>query len=169
MGTAIAIDNRFPNTTAGKLAQQLGWFSLALGTLEVVAAGRLSRRSGCTAGALDPLTVFARSSRDRIMTSPNPAPWVWGRSPAMRSTSARSRGYQNKPSDHVAIAFRERRGRDAIDVMCDSNHATSRRQRRRDYSLGRDFPLARGLARLAHDAVITNDMMTQEALRTLST
>jgi hypothetical protein len=75
------IDSRYRQTTAGQLAQQLGWFSIALGAAELLATRPLTRALGMRG---QERLVRAYGVREivkgiGILTSPNPAHWLWGR------------------------------------------------------------------------------------------
>jgi len=69
-----------PNLDARALAEGLGWFSVALGAVEIVAPGILSavtgvRRSGVARSA----GVRELATGIGILTQRNPAPWLWSR------------------------------------------------------------------------------------------
>ena len=72
---------RYPNTTAGQLATQLGWFSIALGAAELLATRPLARSLGMHG---QEKLIRAYGVREivkgiGILTSENPTPWLWGR------------------------------------------------------------------------------------------
>ena len=169
-------NSRYPQTTAGQLAQQLGWFSIALGAAELLATRPLTRALGMRG---QERVVRAYGVREivkgiGILTSPNPAPWVWGRvagdaldlgTMAMAYPSSNRRGTLAFAMANVAAVT-------ALDLMCAQQlTATASRQQMpmRDYSSRSGFPLgieaSRGAAR---DAMIPADMKIPEALRPLN-
>lgn len=74
-------DRRYRSTTAGTLAYQLGWFSIALGAVELFAARQVARTLGMHG---QERLIRAYGVREiakgvGILTSPNPTPWLRGR------------------------------------------------------------------------------------------
>ncbi len=69
------------NKSAEHLAQRLGWFSIALGLIEIVAPHRLSRALGFRGGESLIASYGLRevATGVAILASRNPAPFVWGR------------------------------------------------------------------------------------------
>ena len=69
------------NTPAYKTARGLGWFSLALGALEIVAPGALNRSLGLREhNALVRGFGFREATAGLgILLAPNPTPWMWAR------------------------------------------------------------------------------------------
>ncbi|WP_245557563.1 hypothetical protein [Deinococcus peraridilitoris] len=67
--------------TARQIARGLGWYSIALGTLELLAPGRMSRALGLGSRASLVRTYGLRELAHgaAILTQRNPAPWVWTR------------------------------------------------------------------------------------------
>lgn len=170
------LDSRYPQTTAGQLAQQLGWFSIALGAAELLATRPLTRALGMRG---QENLVRAYGVREivkgiGILTSPNPAPWLWGRVAGDAldlGTMAMAYPGSNRQRT-LAFAMANVAAVTALDLMCAQQlTATSQRQQMptRDYSSRSGFPLgieaSRGAAR---DALIPADMKIPEALRPLN-
>ena len=91
-GIARANGARYSNTTAGKFAYQLGWFSIALGATELLATRTLTRSLGMRG---QETLIRAYGVREivkgiGILTASDPTPWLWGGLPAMRLTWRRS-------------------------------------------------------------------------------
>jgi hypothetical protein len=170
-------DRRYPNTTAGKLALQLGWFSIALGALELFASRRVARTLGMR--GQEPL-IRAYGVREivkgvGILTSPNPTPWLWGRVAGdALDLGTLALAYRNGPRRrNVAIAMANVATVTALDVLAAQQlGAVAQRQQQpaRDYSMRSGFPKGVAASRgLAADAVIPADMRTPEPLRPWST
>jgi hypothetical protein len=173
MATALGINNRFPNTTAGKLAQQLGWFSIGLGAIELLAAPRLTRTLGMR-GQEQVLRVYGIREMVKgvgILTSQDPTPWVWGRVAGdALDLGTLAMAYRRSPKrTAMTVAIASVAAATALDYMCAQQLTEiSRRQAApgRDYSHRTGYPLgieaSRGAAR---DADIPADMLTPEPLR----
>jgi hypothetical protein len=166
-------DSRYLNTTAGKLAYQLGWCSIALGAIELLASRGVARTLGMH--GQDSL-IRAYGVREivkgvGILTSPNPTPWLWGRvagdvldlgtlAYAYRTSSKRR---------NLAIAMVNVAGSAAVDVLAAQQlGAVARRQQQPsvDYSNRSGFPRGLEMSRgLAKDTEIPADFRTPAALR----
>jgi hypothetical protein len=72
---------RSRHNSAKDLARNLGWFSIALGALEVAAPHRLSRTLGWreSESAIAFYGLREIATGVAILTARNPAPFVWGR------------------------------------------------------------------------------------------
>ena len=168
-------DSRYPNTTAGKLAWQLGWFSIALGAVELFGSRRVARTLGMR--GQEPL-IRAYGVREivkgvGILTSPNPTPWLWGRV-AGDALDLGTLAYALRNRDtrrNVAIAMANVATVTALDVLAAQQlQAIARRQQHptRDYSHRSGFPRGLEASRgLAKDAVIPEDFKTPAPLRPL--
>ena len=80
-GNRLMGSNHYMHTPAGKLAYGLGWFSIALGAMELFATRKLTRALGMRG---QERLVQAYGVREivtgiGILTSPDPTPWLWGR------------------------------------------------------------------------------------------
>jgi hypothetical protein len=168
---------RYPNTTAGNLAVQLGWFSIALGVAELMATRRLTRALGMHG---QERLVRAYGVREivkgvGILTSENPAPWLWGRVAGDAldlGTMAMAYRTSNRPKT-LAFAMANVAAVTALDVMCAQQlGAIAERQQMpvRDYSHRSGFPLGLEASRgAAKDAVMPPEMRTPEALKPFDT
>jgi hypothetical protein len=173
---AMPRNNRYPNSTAGRLAQQLGWFSIALGAMELLATRQLTRSLGMRG---QERLVQAYGVREivagvGILTSPDPTPWLWGRVAGdALDLGTLAVAYRDSPKPtNLSIAVANVALVTALDVMCAQQLAATRQRqspRVRDYSDRSGLPLgiqaSRGLAR---DAMIPPDMLTPDALKPLS-
>lgn len=168
-------DSRYRHTTAGSLAYQLGWFSLALGAVELMASRHLARALGMRG---QESLIRAYGVREivkgvGILTSPNPTPWLWGRVAGdALDLGTLAYAYRTSPKRrNVAIAMANVAAATALDVLAAQQlGAVKQRQQQPavDYSNRSGFPrgveVSRGLAR---DADIPAEYRTPEALRPL--
>jgi hypothetical protein len=164
---------RYPQTTAGQLAQGLGWFSIALGALELTATKPLARALGMR-GQERVLQLYGAreiAAGIGILSASDPAPWLWARVAGdVLDLGTLASAYRNgrKPRN-VAIAIANVAAVTALDVMCAQQLSATRRRQSmpaRDYSdrsgLPRGVEASRGLA---GDADIPADFRTPEPLR----
>jgi hypothetical protein len=150
--------SRYPESMPGKLARQLGYFSIALGAAELLMARRLTRALGMQG---QERLVRAYGVREivsgiGILTSPNPAPWVWGRvggDAIDLGTMAMAYPSSDRPKT-LAFAIANVAMVTALDVMCAqqlSTIATRQQLPSRDYSDRSGLPLgleaSRGVAK----------------------
>ena len=166
-------NHRYPQTTAGQLAQQLGWFSIALGAAELLATRRLTRALGMHG---QEKLVRAYGVREivkgiGILTSPNPAPWMWSRVAGDAldlGTMAVAYPHSNRRGT-LAFAMVNVAAVTALDLLCAQElSATIERQDAptRDYSARSGFPLGIEASHgAAKDAMIPADVRIPEALR----
>ena len=135
------------DTFVADLARGLGWFSIAIGTAELLAPRRVSRSIGMRRAA----PVFRAyglreiASGVGILTSKDPRGWLWGRVAG---------DVLDLLTAAPALGNRGRRGRNAVaflglvaaataaDVFCASCHRGQARPRMpvRDYSGRSGFP-----------------------------
>jgi hypothetical protein len=166
-------DSRYRNTTAGTLACQLGWFSIALGAMELLASRRLAHALGMY--GQDRL-IRAYGVREivkgvGILTSPNPAPWLWGRVAGdALDLGTLAYAYRNGPNrGTVAFAMANVATVTALDILAAQQlQQTAARQQlpARDYSDRSGFPRGLEASRgLAANAAIPNDVRIPEPLR----
>ena len=173
MQLARQSSTRYPNTTAGQLATQLGWFSIALGAAELLAARQLTRGLGMRG---QENLVRAYGVREivkgiGILTSQNPTPWLWGRVAGDAldlGTMAMAYPTSNRQGT-LAFAMANVAAVTALDVMCAQQlGAIAERQQMpaRDYSDRSGFPLGLEASRgAAKGAVMPPEMRTPEALK----
>jgi hypothetical protein len=169
-------DKRYRNTTAGKFAYQLGWCSLALGVVELLASRHLARTLGMRG---QERLIRAYGVREVVkgvglLTSPNPTPWLWGRVAGDALDFATlAHAYRTSPKRrNVAIALANVAGSAAVDVLAAQQlGAIARRQQQPtvDYSNRSGFPRGVEASRgLAANAEIPADFRTPAALRPLA-
>jgi hypothetical protein len=170
-------DSRYRNTTAGKLAMQLGWFSIALGAVELFASRPMARTLGMR-GQENLIRAYGVREIVKgvgILTSPNPAPWLWGRVAGdALDLGTLANAYRTSPERrNLAIAMVNVATVTALDVLAAQQlGAISHRQEMptRDYSDRSGFPRGVEASRgLASNADIPADFKTPKALQPLAT
>jgi hypothetical protein len=157
--------------SAKHLARNLGWFSIALGVLEVAAPHRLTRilgwRDAESTIAFYGLREIATGVA--ILTARDPAPFVWGRVAGdgldLLSLAAGFGGSRQKAA--VAFAFGTVAVVTAVDLIC-AQTLTADNQRLRtripDYSNRTGLPKGAAQARgVARDFKIPADMRAEPA------
>lgn len=168
----MAATNISPGTR--QLADGLGWFSIGLGVLELVAARPLARAMGMEdrsellrlCGARELTTGVG------ILTQSDPTPWLWGRvggDALDLATLAGGLDGDNPRRGKVGLAMAAVAGIAALDVIC--ARALTRERARpalpmRDY--GRRVGLPRPPAQMrgaAGDFVAPRDFRIPEPLR----
>jgi hypothetical protein len=147
------------DTATDALARGLGWFSIALGLMEVVAPRRLSNALGMPdkSGIVQGYGVREIANGIAILTAKDATPWIWARvgGDALDISTLLS-GYddRNRRKENVGIALAAVAGVTAIDLCCASRLSTEAKRPPkplRDYSRRSGFPLSpaqmRGRAR----------------------
>ena len=142
---------------ADTLARGLGWFSIALGLAEVLAAESLTAALGMEgqAGLVRGYGVREIATGVGILSQDDPTPWIWGRivGDALDLVSlAAGLTADNPERDRVGLAIGTVAAVTALDVICATALSASRpRPPVRDYSDRRGMPRPpdemRGLAR----------------------
>jgi len=130
------------NTLTYKVARGLGWFSVALGTVEVIAPGAINRLVGAREGH-----AFIRAFGFReiaagggILALSNPTPWLWARvagdaidlAALVLAWDSRNPRRGNTTAAIFAVA-----GVTALDFLCAralGAQVEERQRPRRDYS-----------------------------------
>ncbi|WP_132252895.1 cyclase dehydrase [Methylobacterium segetis] len=112
-----------PDQATDRLARGLGWFSIGLGLFEIAAARSLTRNLG-----LDGREDLVRAYGVReigtgvgILTSEDPAPWIWGRVAGDAldlATLATGLHGRNRHRDNLLLAMAAVAGVTALDVIC---------------------------------------------------
>jgi hypothetical protein len=173
-----------PAETAYSMARGLGWFSIGLGLAELLAPRALTRGLGMEGNEHIVQTYGVReiASGIGILSSNQPAPWIWGRVGGdALDLAALATGLQqdNPKKDNFELALVAVAGVTALDIVCGASlarhspgrHSAPTLRRRRpaiDYHRRTGFPKApeqmRGAAR---DFEVPRDMRTPEALRAL--
>ena len=170
---ALRRRSRYPNTTAGTLAQQLGWFSIGLGALELLATRQLTRSLGMRG---QEHLVRAYGVREivkgvGILTSPDPTPWLWGRvaGDALDLGTLAAAYRTSHKRTNLTIAMANVAAVTALDLMCAQQLSAVRQRQQaplRDYSSRSGLPMGIEASRgAASDAPIPSDMLTPEPLR----
>ena len=172
---------RYPNTPAGKLAHQLGWFSIALGVMALLASRRVAHALGMN-GQERLIRAYGVRELGKgigLLSSPNPAPWLWGRVAGdALDLGTLAYAYQRSPNrGTIALALANVATVIALDVFAAQQlQRTARRQQlpARYYSQRSGFPrgveAARGQALRpgAGQAAVPNDFKIPEPLRPLA-
>lgn len=169
-------DSRYPQSTAGRLAYQLGWFSVALGAIELMASRPLARTLGMRG---QESVIRAYGVREivkgvGILTSPNPTPWLWGRvaGDALDLGTLAYAYRTGQKQRNVAVAMVNVAGVAALDLLAAKQlGAVARRQQQPvvDYSHRSGFPRGVEASRgLAANAEIPADFRTPAALQPLA-
>lgn len=105
------------------LAQGLGWFSIGLGLVELLAPRRLAEPLGLE-GQEPVIQAFGLreiATGVAILASENPAPWIWGRVAGDAldiATLSSGLSYQDDRRKNAGIAIASVMGVTALDVVC---------------------------------------------------
>jgi hypothetical protein len=166
---------RHNNSSAHALAQGLGWFSIALGAIEVFGGRSVARWLG-----MEQHETLIRAYGVReivkgvgILTSNDPTPWVWGRVAGDAldlATLGKGLSDPRAHRDNVMIAIGAVAGATALDIYC-ANALTGEsdgpdRERRWDYSDRSGLPRSPNEMRgAASDFEMPHDMRIPDALR----
>ncbi len=164
--------NAFPSPRQARtLARGLGWFSIGLGLVELVAARRVSRAVGLPGHTA---LIAAFGVREVInglglLRSRQPGPWLWGRvagdavDAAALATAFQARGDRTG----TAVALGAVAGISVLDVTCARALSAGPARPPVDYSARSGWPLPavemRGAAR--NDFTPPRDMRIPQALR----
>jgi hypothetical protein len=160
--------------TTDALARGLGWFSLGLGLIEVLAPRELARWLGMRGSEklIAGYGVREIAAGIGILYSENPGPWLWGRVAGDAldlGTLATALGKTNRRRTKVVTAVLAVAGITALDVLCAQAAGTTEARApvsTRDYSAKRGMPrppeAMRGAAR---DFEAPRDMRIPEAMR----
>lgn len=159
------------------VADALGWFSIGLGAMEILAPRALGRRIGLRKH--DRLLRF-HGAREiatgiGILTAPRERKplWLWGRVAGDALDLATLAAGMTQAGPHrrqrAALAMGALVGVTALDALCAwklGEQAQRRREAVRDYSGRRGFPApAAAMRGRARDGALPKDMLTPEALR----
>lgn len=167
---------RRPSSGLAMLVRGLGWFSIGLGVLELLAPRKMARQSGLAEGQAPQVAAYGLREIGTgigILAARDPGPWVMARvaGDAMDAlTLARAARQPSGPGLPIALGLVL--GIAAVDLACSLALRPSRRQPRlptADYSgrSGWSGPVEamRGAAR---DAPIPEDMRFPRPLRPYS-
>ena len=170
-----------PRNQARKLAEGLGWFSIALGAVEVAAPQALSRWLGMKDSelVLQAYGVREIATGIGILASDNPAGWVWGRVAGDGldiATLASGLNEDDSNKGNIGLAMAAVLGVTALDVFCARSLGENRQARATlpqptyDYGDRSGFPRpAREMRGAARNFEIPADMRTPALLRPLTT
>jgi hypothetical protein len=167
--------NGAPRNAAFALARGLGWFSIGLGALEVLAPRSLARALGEEeqTGLVRAYGVREIATGIGILATNDPKPWIWGRlaGDALDLAGlAMGLRHDNPRKDTVAFALAAVAGVTLLDGFCAAELSHSERRERfmpmRDYGDRRGLPAAPDLMRgAARDFQVPRDMRVPEAMR----
>jgi hypothetical protein len=157
-----------------ELARSLGYFSIALGVVELLAP-----RALCNAIGLKGLEGVVRAYGARevatgvaILASHDPAPWIWARVAGdMADIATVATGVQkhNPKRENAALAFAALTAVTLVDVACASRLSSEKGNRKTavaDYADRSGFPNGLSGARgAAGDFQVPDDMRVPEMLR----
>lgn len=158
-----------------KLASGLGWFSIALGAVELFAPRALCRSLGMDGHErlVQAYGVREIATGIAILGSHDPAPWVWGRVAGDTldlATLATGLHGDNPEKGNVGIAIAAVVGVSALDVVCAQGLSSEKGDRHTaiaDYSSRTGFP--RGAASSRGAALgkvhLPDDMLQPDALK----
>jgi hypothetical protein len=150
-----------PPETAHKLAEGLGWFSIALGLTELLAPRALTRSLGMEGheGLVQAYGVREIATGLGILSSDQPAPWIWGRvggDALDLATLGAGLTPDNPQKGNIGLALTAVLGVTALDVLTAQSLSAEDSQPKqpvRDYSdrsgLPRSPQAMRGAAREA--------------------
>lgn len=163
--------HRRQRQTTRALANGLGWFSIGLGLVELVAAKRLARALGLRGqeSLIQAYGLREIGNGIGILASRDKTPWLWGRvgGDALDLATLAS-GLDGRHRQNVGVAMAAVAGVTALDVVCAQQLTAERygrRAPRRDYTRRSGFPkgvdAVRGIARDA----IPQDFQEPAAMR----
>lgn len=164
-------DSRTPNE---RLATGLGWFSVGLGLVELLAARSLTRTLGMEGheGLVRAYGARELATGVAILASHDPTPWIWGRvggDALDLATLATGLKDENGEKPAVGLAMAAVLGVTALDILCAQGLTSQKSLAGRDvpdYGDRTGFPMgverSRGAAR---DFVPPADFRTPDALR----
>jgi hypothetical protein len=126
------------------LAQGLGWFSVGLGLLELLAPRRLSYELGMgdRSGMIRAYGARELAAGIGILSQRDPTPWVWARVAGDALDIATLVGAlpDNRRRGNVELALLAVAGVTLLDILCAAGKATTRPIKRYDYSDRRGMP-----------------------------
>jgi len=165
-----------PDPTGLKVATGLGWFSIALGLVELFATRTLTQALGMRGS--EPLVrlygLREISTGIGILISSDPTPWIWGRVAGDAldiGTLAAHLNDENPKEGNVGIALGNVVGVTALDIYCAQKLSCEQVERvpAHDYSDRIGLPGSPEVMRgAASDFKVPRDMRAPEAMRPYS-
>lgn len=164
-------------SAAGVLAYGLGWFSIGLGAIKLMAPGALARALGMQGSEtlLQAYGLREISNGVAILASDDPAPWVWARvggDGLDLATLASAYHDDNPRKGNVGLAMAAVGAVTALDAACAAALSAGVGQapeRLYDYGDRSGMPLPpRAMRGAAADYALPRDFRTPEALRPYS-
>ena len=177
--TQAALDR----TSANMLAQGLGWFSLGLGTAELLAPQAVARFLGMRDGTtlIQSYGLREIAAGVGLLTAKNAKPWMVSRvggDVIDIATLAATFGKDNPKKANVALTLAAVLGVTAADIVCTQSLQRHQQQMlaRRKQAV-RDYSRRSGFSKPAHEmrgaaighVLIPEDFRTPKALRPLNT
>lgn len=166
---------RRTDTTLG-LARGLGWFSIGLGLVEVLAPNALARSLGMRGNERLIASYGAReiATGIGILASRDPTPWIWGRVAGDAldlGTLATGLDGHNRQRENVGLALAAVAGVTLLDVLC-GRALSARRQGQGRAAAPRNYSDRRGMPKppeemrgAARDFEVPRDFRIPEPLR----
>ena len=157
-----------------ELAKSLGYLSIGLGLVEVLAPRLLCRAIGLVGreGLVRAYGAREIATGVAILNSHDPTPWIWGRVAGDAldlATLSTAGGGGGREGRNAIIAMAVVAGVTAVDVICASGLKAEKGGRSTavaDYSDRSGFPeSARAMRGAAKDFVVPKDMRVPDALR----
>jgi len=159
-------------------ARGLGWFSIGLGILELVAPRKLARGLGLN-GKEDIIAAYGMreiATGVGILASKDPTPWIWGRvggDALDLGTLALGVEDSNPRKSNLALAFAAVAGVTILDLVTAQSLSAQRywvNRKTPDYGDRTGFPKGLSTARgIAKDFETPRDMRAPEAMRPFRT
>jgi hypothetical protein len=165
------------NSRADPMARGLGWFSIGLGLVELLAPHRLARSLGTENNTALVQLYGLREivTGVGILSQDDPTPWIWARvggDVLDLATLASLYDEANPCRENVRLALAVVAGVTLLDVACAQSLQAGHREflPLPDYSDRSGFPRpAEAMRGVARDFEVPRDMRIPEALRPYST
>lgn len=163
--------NPFPSPRqARSLAHGLGWFSIGLGLVQVLAARRVARAVGLhdQAGLVAAFGARELASGIGLLRGNKPAGFLWGRVAGdVLDATALATALQGRRPNAAAVALAAVAGMAALDLACARALSREPATGKTDYSRRSGWPLPPAEMRGAalDDFVPPRDMRIPQALR----
>jgi hypothetical protein len=164
---------RLPRKGTG-LAKSLGWLSIGLGAVELLAAPAVAKALGAKerTDVTKAFGIREIATGIGILTAADPTPWIWARVGGdaldLGTLAADIKG-DNPNSRNIKLAMASVAGIMAADIACAYQLSSTRTPQNsflENYSLRRGMPKPPGQMRgLARDFKVPEDMRVPEALR----